>query len=390
MARILVVDDEEQARHTIHEILKSDDHEIIEARNGEEALILQKTSPFDFVVTDILMPAKAEIEAIWKLKRSYPDLKIIGISGGGRTCDLVPLLETWEEGVESILTKPFSQTELAENVSARHEMLSAKPETPPHPIPSRARGAMDNVDFLYSPVWEITRNSLHSYLCEPMLLGVDGRRLTGEKLYFHFDTTSRCLELDIAAVYRTYEKIYNLAGQEIVVHFIIPVHYSTLADGKMAQRYIDECRRALKFWIKGVVFEIIGTPADCDDLPTVLQRISTLGKSTFVRIQPSFGDIDGLASQGARSIGLDLRDDGRPEDKIMRDLEAFAERARASNILAHVYGLKTISLSIAAITAGFNIVGSDVIAFDLEGWGMDNFLIKPIDLFKTYLKGKAN
>lgn len=118
MARVLVIDDEELARFTLREILETAGHEVTEARNGNEGIAFQKGDPFDLVVTDIIMPEKEGVETIIELKRDFPDLKIIGISGGGRTRNLDFLKLAEQYGAEKVLAKPFSEDELLACVNA--------------------------------------------------------------------------------------------------------------------------------------------------------------------------------------------------------------------------------------------------------------------------------
>lgn len=117
MARILVVDDEKLARFTLREILTAEGHEVVEAVNGVEAIAFQRAHPFDLVITDIIMPEKEGVGTIIEMKRDYPDLKIIGISGGGRTRNLEFLKFAEEFGADKVLAKPFSEDELIDNVN---------------------------------------------------------------------------------------------------------------------------------------------------------------------------------------------------------------------------------------------------------------------------------
>ncbi len=116
MARILVIDDEELARFTMREILEGAGHEVAEARNGNQGLAFQKAQLFDLVVTDIIMPDKEGVETIIELKRDFPDLPIIAISGGGRTRNLDFLKLAEQYGAQKILAKPFSEEDLVEAV----------------------------------------------------------------------------------------------------------------------------------------------------------------------------------------------------------------------------------------------------------------------------------
>lgn len=112
MARILVIDDEELARYTIRDILEGANHSVEEAKNGNEGINLQIENQFDLVITDIIMPEKEGVETIIELKRDYSDLKIIGISGGGRTRNMDFLKIAEQFGADYILSKPFSEEDL--------------------------------------------------------------------------------------------------------------------------------------------------------------------------------------------------------------------------------------------------------------------------------------
>lgn len=112
MARILVVDDEELARFTMREILEGAGHEVEEAKNGAQGISLQRSRRFDVIVTDIIMPEKEGVQTIIELRREFPNLPIIAISGGGRTRNLDFLKIAEQYGARKILPKPFSEEEL--------------------------------------------------------------------------------------------------------------------------------------------------------------------------------------------------------------------------------------------------------------------------------------
>jgi CheY-like chemotaxis protein len=112
MARILVIDDEELARFTMREILESAGHAVEEAKNGAQGISLQRSQPFDVVITDIIMPEKEGVQTIIELRQDFPTLPIIAISGGGRTRNLDFLRIAEQYGARKILPKPFSEEDL--------------------------------------------------------------------------------------------------------------------------------------------------------------------------------------------------------------------------------------------------------------------------------------
>ena len=81
--RILIVDDEAGIRKLLRKHLQSKGYEVTEAADGKEALARYRENPPDLMITDIVMPEKEGIGLIMDLKKEFPDLKVIAISGGG-------------------------------------------------------------------------------------------------------------------------------------------------------------------------------------------------------------------------------------------------------------------------------------------------------------------
>jgi CheY-like chemotaxis protein len=121
MARILVIDDEEPVRSIIRRSLEHQGHEVVEAEDGAEGTRIFEASPFDLVITDLIMPEKEGIETILDLREGYPDVRILVISGGlsfgGRAVDRKgPLQDAEALGADASLAKPFDVLELMETV----------------------------------------------------------------------------------------------------------------------------------------------------------------------------------------------------------------------------------------------------------------------------------
>ncbi|MFQ5824452.1 MAG: response regulator [bacterium] len=109
MAKILIIDDDDEARATIREMLERESFEVIEASNGKEGLKMIEQNVPDVVVTDIIMPEMEGIETIRALVKSKPNLPIIAITASIDTSYLQIALKL---GAFFGLYKPFKQAEL--------------------------------------------------------------------------------------------------------------------------------------------------------------------------------------------------------------------------------------------------------------------------------------
>jgi len=131
MARILVVDDEEQVRGMLRKMLERAGHEVIDAPDGNVAARLYRENPADLMIVDVLMPEKDGLETIIDLRGDFPDAKIIAMSGGGITgrLDLLPAAK--HLGAACTLKKPFKRQELVDTIE---RVLADAPEaTDPAP-----------------------------------------------------------------------------------------------------------------------------------------------------------------------------------------------------------------------------------------------------------------
>ena len=118
MAKILIIDDEETVRFSLHEMLAEEGHVVDEAADGGEGLTKVCGNTFDLVITDLVMPRKEGIDTIEEIRRSFPNSPVLAISGGSRTRGVDPLAQASEAGASAVLRKPFSYGELLETVDA--------------------------------------------------------------------------------------------------------------------------------------------------------------------------------------------------------------------------------------------------------------------------------
>ncbi len=113
MAKILVIDDEEQLRDLLKKMLTRDGHQVFMAQDGEEGVRSFYQFKPDLIITDIIMPNKDGIEVIMELLNANPELPIIAISGGRRAITAGFNLDSAEMlGVKGILQKPFTHQQL--------------------------------------------------------------------------------------------------------------------------------------------------------------------------------------------------------------------------------------------------------------------------------------
>lgn len=104
MAKILVVDDEENIRAFITEALELDGHTLSQAANGEEALRVLGRQAIEIIVTDLKMPVMSGIELVRRVKAEHPSIEIIVLTAYGTVDSAV---EAMKLGAFDYLQKPL-------------------------------------------------------------------------------------------------------------------------------------------------------------------------------------------------------------------------------------------------------------------------------------------
>jgi CheY-like chemotaxis protein len=108
--RILVVDDEPQIREMLSEYFGTHGFETATAGDSEETLRAVENDHIDVVVLDIGLAEEDGLKLLEKLKASYPDLRVIMLTGMGLVEDL--LMEAQQKGADGYVSKVLPLDEL--------------------------------------------------------------------------------------------------------------------------------------------------------------------------------------------------------------------------------------------------------------------------------------
>lgn len=88
--RILVVDDEESIRESMEMLLTAEDYEVRTATNGFDALLQLRIELSDLIVSDLNMPQMSGFELLSVIRRLYPGIPVIAVSGAYTSSNGVP------------------------------------------------------------------------------------------------------------------------------------------------------------------------------------------------------------------------------------------------------------------------------------------------------------
>jgi CheY-like chemotaxis protein len=121
---ILLVEDEEGVRELARDILRANGYKVLEARNGNEALLITERhqGPLDLLLTDVVMPRMSGCELAERLGPLRSDLSVLYMSG--YTDDAVIRHGAFGSGT-AFLQKPFTPAALAQRVRETLDLAGA-------------------------------------------------------------------------------------------------------------------------------------------------------------------------------------------------------------------------------------------------------------------------
>lgn len=121
MTKILVVDDDQDLRENLVEVLSDAGFSLAAAGNGETALAALEQEDFDLVLLDSIMPVMGGLEALPQIKRSHPKAKVIMLTAFSTVDSAV---EAMRKGADDYIAKPFKIADLL--VAVRRALEEAR------------------------------------------------------------------------------------------------------------------------------------------------------------------------------------------------------------------------------------------------------------------------
>jgi DNA-binding NtrC family response regulator len=108
-ARVLVVDDDRAVRNVLQVNLTRHGMQVEIATDARQALVALHERAFDLVLTDVRMPGATGLELLARVRRSWPDVQVIVMTGYGSVEDAVAAMKA---GAADYLIKPVARDEL--------------------------------------------------------------------------------------------------------------------------------------------------------------------------------------------------------------------------------------------------------------------------------------
>lgn len=243
--------------------------------------------------------------------------------------------------------------------------------------PKRSR-----IDLRYRAMWHTRSKTVASYLCTPYFGDEAGANRLGVRVARETGNAERLAALDIRVVTKVVDDLAQRFSDAQSAFVICPVHFRTLAEPSTRKRFVEVLARLPAQHKDRLVAEVIQPSERFTEMDVALIK-SVLGPLTraYLARLPLWGcDLSVLAQGGVDAVGVDLSDYDLPEAKVLPALEEFALAANTAGLRCYVHGLPSLSLTTAAVCAGFDNIDGDTIATLSQGASQ----VYPLDAKQLY------
>ena len=111
---ILVVDDDPEMRALLLDVLRNEGYDVVEAKDGTEAVLALRARKFDVILMDKNMPGPSGLDLLPGFRRVCPNSQIIMMTAFG---DVASYMEAAEKGAVEYLFKPFRMEEMKDAIA---------------------------------------------------------------------------------------------------------------------------------------------------------------------------------------------------------------------------------------------------------------------------------
>jgi two-component system cell cycle response regulator len=112
--KILLVDDDQSILEILADLMAIFGHDYVTAQNGVEAIEKLKHNFFDIVLTDMIMPDIDGMKLLKHIKRNYPNIKVMVVTGYERAFTYTDVIRA---GASDFISKPFNTDELEAKIN---------------------------------------------------------------------------------------------------------------------------------------------------------------------------------------------------------------------------------------------------------------------------------
>ncbi len=222
--------------------------------------------------------------------------------------------------------------------------------------------ALDHVRFLFRPIWDVKRNAVFNFFCVPMVKTQGGRVQAGEAAIDGLDDRHFRLAYDLRLLKRVVDELMRVGAQDRRLLFTIPVHVDTVSFGPFRTEYLQVWRELPLSLQRLAVFDLVGGGEGFPQsrLIEILPSLKPLSRAVTLRMPLSaVQSIGRFAHVGLHALSTEAT--SNREEGAQAEFEKFVVATEKAHLLTYLHGIRTGSLALAAVGAGFSFIDGPAI-----------------------------
>lgn len=258
---------------------------------------------------------------------------------------------------------------------------------PPAPV-APISDPLADISYCYRPSWDPARGVIAAYLCVPQLPeGPSGYRRYAPTVLG--DNTTALEKLDFAVMDHVIGVLDGLVREKRRLLVTMPVRFETLAAAAHRRRYTNTLQAKLSAEAASLlVIELVSVPDGVLQarLIEISSPLRAHARAVIARLRPDTTEFAAFAGSRIAAVGCDLIRQSGSEMVLMQQMARFSRGAAKAGLATYLRGIRSLSLTAAALGAGFAHVDGDAIAAPVDlPRGIVEFSL--LDLYNPSLKG---
>jgi hypothetical protein len=220
--------------------------------------------------------------------------------------------------------------------------------------------AEDRASFAFEPVWNVRQGVVSAFRC--IRLESSSTATNGELADADKGDTARLASQDQGLLRHAVSEWSKLPSDAVCL-LIVPVHFEMLAGAGSRREYLTACASVPAPLKRLLIFEIDHMPDGV--LPARLLEIARHMKpfcrAVTARVSFDYQGFDTVQKAGIPIVACHVGG-SRTEQQYLQLMERFVERAEKYKLQTGVYGIRSVSLTTAALAAGFVYIGGEAVS----------------------------
>ena len=268
--------------------------------------------------------------------------------------------------VSAEMFSPLTIGEEAAAGNASSVFLPIGADEPLLPAPSlpKVHDPFAELSYSYRPSWDPAHGVIASYLCVPMLPEVPGSARRVPAALVLKNDASALEKLDFVTLHYAIGIVRGFVREKRRLLITVPVRLDTCA-GANGRRYIDILHERLSPEAASLlVIELVNIPGGVPE-PRLIEISAPLRahvRAVIARLRADISDFSPFAAARIAAVGCDLDGQSGSELALMQQMARFSRNATKAGVATYLRGIGSLSLTAAALGAGFAHVDGDAVA----------------------------